>query len=205
MKKVIALVLLTLLLLPGCSSKQESNLVFDGVVQEVNESGLLVTTDDEVGFDKASVSYAEDIVMDFEPAVGQEVQIEILSQIRESYPVGVTAVKIILINEVALPQYKKITAEEAKEMMDTQEVIILDVRTQAEYDEGHIEGALLIPNTELEDKAETLLPDKDKTILVYCRSGNRSETASRLLVDMGYSAVYDFGGIIDWPYETVTE
>ena len=99
--------------------------------------------------------------------------------------------------------YNKITAEEAKEMIDTQEVIILDVRTQEEFKEKHIEGALLIPDYELANVAKSKLPDKDKKILVYCRSGNRSKSAARLLIDMGYTDVYDFGGIINWPYETV--
>ncbi len=99
--------------------------------------------------------------------------------------------------------YNKITAEEAKEMIDTQEVIILDVRTKEEFKEKHIEDALLIPDYELEKLAESKLPDKNKKILVYCRSGNRSKTAARLLIDMGYTDVYDFGGIINWPYETV--
>ena len=99
--------------------------------------------------------------------------------------------------------YNKITAEEAKEMIDTQEVIILDVRTQEEFEEKHIEGALLIPDYELAKLAKSKLPDKNKKILVYCRSGNRSKSAARLLIDMGYTDVYDFGGIINWPYETV--
>lgn len=102
-------------------------------------------------------------------------------------------------------QYNKITAEEAKEMMDTQDVIILDVRTEAEYEEEYIEGALLIPDYELENMADSKLPDKDAQILVYCRSGSRSEGAAKLLVDMGYMNIYDFGGIIDWPYETTTQ
>ena len=99
--------------------------------------------------------------------------------------------------------YNKITAEEAKEIIDTQEVIILDVRTKEEFKEKHIEGALLIPDYELEKLAKSKLPDKNKKILVYCRSGNRSKSAARLLIDMGYTDVYDFGGIINWPYETV--
>ena len=99
--------------------------------------------------------------------------------------------------------YNKITAEEAKEMIDTQEVIILDVRTQEEFIEKHIEGALLIPDYELANVAKSKLPDKNKKILVYCRSGNRSKSATKLLIDMGYTDVYDFGGIINWPYETV--
>ena len=98
--------------------------------------------------------------------------------------------------------YVNITAEEAKEIMDSQEgYIILDVRTQAEYDEGHIPGAVLIPNTEIEDWAGGELPDKDQLILVYCRSGNRSKQASQILARLGYTNIKEFGGIIDWPYE----
>ena len=100
--------------------------------------------------------------------------------------------------------YSQITPEEAKKIMDSdEEHIILDTREQEEYDEGHIKGAILIPYTEIENKAEKMLPDKDKLILVYCRSGRRSKIASKELAQLGYTKVYEFGGIIDWPYETV--
>ena len=99
--------------------------------------------------------------------------------------------------------YVNITAEEAKEIMDAEEgYIILDVRTQEEYGQGHIPGAILIPNTEIEAKAEELLTDKDQLILVYCRSGRRSKLAAEALVELGYTNIKEFGGIIDWPYET---
>ncbi len=95
-----------------------------------------------------------------------------------------------------------ITAAEAREIMDTEEgCIILDVRTQEEYDESHIPGAILIPNTELEERAEENLPDKDQLILVYCRSGRRSKMAAEILVELGYTNIKEFGGILDWPYE----
>ena len=98
--------------------------------------------------------------------------------------------------------YVNITAEEAKQIMDTEEgYIILDVRTQEEYDEGHIPGAILIPNTEIEDRAEEELTDKDQLILVYCRSGRRSKLAAEILVELGYTNIKEFGGIMDWPYE----
>ena len=98
--------------------------------------------------------------------------------------------------------YVNITAEEAKQIMDTGEgYLILDVRTQAEYDAGHIPGAVLIPNTEIETRAEEELPDKEQLILVYCRSGNRSKKAAEILVQLGYTNIKEFGGIIDWPYE----
>lgn len=99
-------------------------------------------------------------------------------------------------------RYHKISAEDAKEMMDTQEVIIVDVRTQEEYDAGHIEHAILIPNESISAEPSEL-EDKDAMILVYCRSGARSKQASDKLVNLGYTNIYDFGGIIDWPYEIV--
>lgn len=99
--------------------------------------------------------------------------------------------------------YQQITQEEAKEMMNTQEVIILDVREQNEYDSGHIPGAVLLPvGTIDEDTAAAVIPEKDSTVLVYCRSGNRSKTASSALAELGYTNIYEFGGINTWPYET---
>ncbi len=99
--------------------------------------------------------------------------------------------------------YQQISQEEAKEMMDTQDVIILDVREQDEYDSGHIPGAVLLPvGTIDEETAAEVIPEKDSTVLVYCRSGNRSKTASSALVELGYTNIYEFGGINTWPYET---
>ena len=98
--------------------------------------------------------------------------------------------------------YVNITAEEAKQIMESEEgYIILDVRTQEEYEVGHIPGAILIPDTEIEAKAEEVLTDKDQLILVYCRSGRRSKLAAEALVELGYTNIKEFGGIIDWPYE----
>lgn len=98
--------------------------------------------------------------------------------------------------------YEQITQEAAKEMMDTQDVIILDVREQEEYDSGHIPGAVLLPvGTIDEDTAAEVIPEKDSTLLVYCRSGNRSRTAASALAKLGYTNIYEFGGINTWPYE----
>ena len=98
--------------------------------------------------------------------------------------------------------YMNITAQEAKVIMDSQEdYTILDVRTQEEYDQGHIPGAILIPDYEIEEKAEQVLRDKDQLLLVYCRSGRRSKLAAEALVALGYTNIKEFGGIIDWPYE----
>ena len=98
--------------------------------------------------------------------------------------------------------YVNITAEEAKQIMDTEEgYIILDVRTREEYDEGHIPGATQISHEEIAEKAEEALTDKEQLILVYCRSGRRSKIAAEALVELGYTNIKEFGGIIDWPYE----
>ncbi len=98
--------------------------------------------------------------------------------------------------------YMNITAEEAKQLMDSETgYIILDVRTQEEFDQGHIPGAILIPNTEIEARALEELTDRDQLILVYCRSGRRSKQAAEILAALGYTNIREFGGIIDWPYE----
>ena len=100
--------------------------------------------------------------------------------------------------------YEQISGAEAKALMDSESgYIIIDARTQEEYDQGHIPGAILIPEYEIADRAEKELPDKDQLILVYCRSGRRSKIAAEELVKLGYTNVKEFGGIIDWEYETV--
>lgn len=104
-------------------------------------------------------------------------------------------------SEMESATFAQITAEEANSMMDGQEdYILLDVRSEEEYQDGHIEGAILIPDSEIMDRAKEELPDKDATILVYCRSGRRSKAAAQELADLGYTGIYEFGGIIDWPY-----
>ena len=100
--------------------------------------------------------------------------------------------------------YEQISGAEAKAIMDSESgYIIIDARTQEEYDQGHIPGAILIPEYEIADRAEKELPDKNQLILVYCRSGRRSKIAAEELVKLGYTNVKEFGGIIDWEYETV--
>lgn len=100
--------------------------------------------------------------------------------------------------------YVHIPQAEARQLMDTlPDCVILDVREQDEYDAGHIPGAILMPYTRAEELAPDLLPDTAQTILVYCRSGRRSAIAAQTLADMGYTDVREFGGILDWEYETV--
>ncbi|MFA9379547.1 MAG: rhodanese-like domain-containing protein [Acetanaerobacterium sp.] len=211
-----------LLMFAGCTPP-EDYVMFIGVVEEIYEQGLLVADADLADADRASVSFAEDMEPgSFNLLVGQTVRVTIEPEIRESYPVQVTAVKIELIadepgqtgsqtedsmeeeNTQSDPSHQTITPERAKELMDSEAaVVVLDVRAQSEYDEGHIEGAVLLPDTEVSERAEELLPDKDALILVYCRSGRRSALAAGELAGMGYTNIMDFGGIIDWTYETV--
>ncbi|MCL2165469.1 MAG: cadherin-like beta sandwich domain-containing protein [Oscillospiraceae bacterium] len=102
------------------------------------------------------------------------------------------------------PIYQKITPESAREMMtQTSGYILLDVRTEDEYNDMRIPGAVLMPHTEIEFRAGAELPNKSQIIFVYCQAGIRSEIAARALVELGYSNVFDMGGIIDWPYETI--
>lgn len=110
------------------------------------------------------------------------------------------------ITEDVVLTYEQISAEDAKKLMDTaSDYIIVDARTTEEFAEGHIPNAILIPEYEIADRAPAELPDKDRLILVYCRSGRRSKIASAALVELGYTNVKEFGGIIDWPYDVVTD
>lgn len=99
-----------------------------------------------------------------------------------------------------------VSPEKAKEMIEENDnIIVLDVRTEEEFKEGHLEGAILLPDNQISNKAESILPDKDAKIIVYCRSGRRSAGASEALSQLGYSNVFDLGGITSWPYEIVIE
>jgi len=106
-------------------------------------------------------------------------------------------------SEIKKAEYHKLSAEEAKKMLDeNSNAILLDVRSETEFTNSHIVGATSFPLPEIEANATNRLPDKNALILVYCRSGVRSKAAANLLVSMGYTNVYDIGGIISWPYAT---
>ena len=115
-----------------------------------------------------------------------------------------TAIEHTLSENVSTENpYQQITQEAAKKMMDEQEVLILDVREQDEYDSGHIVDAVLLPVGNInEDTAAEVIEAKDSVVLVYCRSGNRSKKAAEALAELGYTQVYEFGGINTWTYET---
>ena len=98
---------------------------------------------------------------------------------------------------------QKISPENAREMMNTSGVILFDVRTQNEYDAGHIDSAILLPYDTIAANSPGLPADKNTAVMVYCRSGSRSSVATTALFDLGYTHVYDLGGIQSWPYEIV--
>ncbi len=111
-------------------------------------------------------------------------------------------------NEATVPTtaadvtYEQLSAEQAKEIMDSEQpYYLIDARTDAEFAEGHIAGAVVIPEYEIAQRAENEIADKDALILVYCRSGRRSKIAAEELIKLGYTNVKEFGGIIDWLYE----
>lgn len=110
---------------------------------------------------------------------------------------------LISITGNKAPDYRVIDAKQAKEMIDAGDVLIVDVRTRVEYEEGYIPDAYNVPLDQIDKGISNVTSNKDDTILVYCRSGNRSKVAARILTEMGYTNVYDFGGIVDWPYEVI--
>ncbi len=99
---------------------------------------------------------------------------------------------------------KKMDMLEAKKHLDAgEDIVLLDVRSKLEYREGYIKGAINIPVNELKDRIEEIVPDKAQTIYLYCRSGVRTIMAGDTLLELGYTSIYDMGGIIYWPYEVV--
>ena len=115
----------------------------------------------------------------------------------------ILAISFVFYNNKKEEGYKKMTPVEAKaELEKNKDIILLDVRTQEEYNENQIEGSKLIPLDVLEDLVEKEISNKNQKVIVYCRAGNRSKTAVNILLKMGYKNVYDLGGINSWPYET---
>ena len=108
--------------------------------------------------------------------------------------------------EKSSPGFHQISQEEAKEMMAKDDGhVVVDVRRQDEYDAGHIPGAILVPNESIGCDSPEALPDYDQIILVYCRSGNRSKQAAQKLASMGYTNIYEFGGITTWTGDVVAD
>ncbi|MGN8913186.1 rhodanese-like domain-containing protein [Anaerofustis butyriciformans] len=113
--------------------------------------------------------------------------------------------KFLTTKEEPTSSYNKITVDKAKEMMEKEDVIIIDVRTEDEYNTSHIKNAILIPNETIGNEKLKEVSNLNQKIIIYCRSGARSKKAAMKLINIGYKNVYDMGGIMSWPYETVTE
>lgn len=119
---------------------------------------------------------------------------------------AVAAITLIFGGCAQASGYNQITQEEAQKIMQSESgYIILDVRTAEEFSGGHIPNAINIPNESIETEPPKELPDKNQTILVYCRSGRRSKQAAQKLADMGYTNVREFGGINTWQGETTAQ
>jgi rhodanese-related sulfurtransferase len=101
--------------------------------------------------------------------------------------------------------YQSITPEEALVMLEEETAILIDVRSENEYRYQRIEGAMLIPVDQIHELALQMIPDLTATYIVYCRTGNRSQNAVNILLQLGYEHVYDLGGILDWPYDTISD
>lgn len=119
---------------------------------------------------------------------------------KESLPIET---KLLEITANISPAYTVINAKQAKQMIDKGDVVIIDVRTRIEYGDGHIEDSYNVPLDEIDSGIDRIVADREAVILIYCRSGNRSKIAARILAELGYTNIYDFGGIVDWPYEIV--
>lgn len=161
-------------------------------------SGYSSSFDDYFSSEKAVLVEVNEVEKELENETQKELISETINE-SENETINETINKVDKENS-----YEQISQKQAKELMDSgQDLIILDVRTAEEYAEGHIKNAILIPDYEIESKAETILKEKEQLILVYCRSGRRSKIASEKLVELGYRNVKEFGGIIDWEYGVV--
>ncbi len=219
------ILLAAMAILPACGRDMDDIIQNEpcvkGVVESVSEESITIRVNPgeeaAASSDLISVSLNvenKDSVTHF--YVGDEVAVYYDGAIAESYPAQIhTVYAIVLLSRSSQPEegeteseaqdnsYTSITPQEAKERMEENpDAVILDVREQSEYEQEHIPGAVLLPVGEIDaDSAAAVLPHQDVMILVYCRSGNRSKTASQALADLGYTQVYEFGGIRDWPYD----
>ena len=219
MKKSIILFLALLIVagLGGCNNRSMNYIIenepnITGIVKEVHDTYIQIYIENE------GYSYGADcnVSLDVENGdglyspinVGDEVVVYYDGSIAESDPMQINTVYAITLRTSAMREgsYTQISMDEAVAMMENEsDYIILDVRTTEEFAEKHIPNAINIPNETIGDEPISELPKEDQLILVYCRSGNRSKQAAEKLVALGYTNVYEFGGIKDWTGETVGE
>jgi rhodanese-related sulfurtransferase len=217
MKKLIYLALTVLLIISvaGCArnadnpdaTPQPSETVgtdIDGRIIEIVEGEHVIIRNEE----DTSIYFKIDISngLVFSSGVNENLQPDnvIMAEVEmldfEALP---KETKLIEITGNKAPDYRVIDAEQAKAMIDEGGVIIVDVRTRVEYEEGYIPDAYNVPLDQIDKQIGNVTSDLDAKILLYCRSGNRSKVAARILTEMGYTNVYDFGGIVSWPYEII--
>jgi len=219
MKKHLPLILSSLFILglAGCSNRSMNYIIknepsITGVVTEVHDQYIQIHIENE-GYPSGADC---DVSLDVENEdgtcspinVGDEVVVYYDGSIAESDPMQINTVYAITLREPERREgsYIQISMDEAVKMMEQEtDYIILDVRTPEEFAQEHIPGAINVPNETIRKKAIPELPREDQLILVYCRSGNRSKQASEKLVSLGYTNVYEFGGINEWTGETVSE
>lgn len=224
---LLGAVLAVLLILTACKPSL-NDVIADkpckqGVVEHVYEKEILLAEDKIEGDPNTGGYYSVSLDVEYSDSMtqfyeGDRVAVYYDGGIAESWPGQINHVYAILLLEAGEARkeaekeqgadknadgYTEITPEAAKEMMDADpDAVILDVREQSEFDTGHVPGAVLLPvGTIDEESAAAVLPDKETTVLVYCRSGNRSKQASKALAKLGYTQIYEFGGVNDWPYE----
>ncbi|MGL5541428.1 MAG: rhodanese-like domain-containing protein [Erysipelotrichaceae bacterium] len=191
MKKIIVL-WMALMILSGCAPQ----VSITGVVDSFGVSNYVVSFSKDNDFDLASVSVDR---MNPDIARGDLIEIYYDGVVAESYPVQIRASKVKQkIDFSQEPAYRTISFEDAKLVMELKSVMLLDVRTAQEYQEKHLEGATNIPLDELTERIENEVWDKNEILIVYCRSGNRSQQAATQLVELGYRNVFDFGSIDNW-------
>lgn len=197
-------VVMVLLISTGCNNKNiNETITYQGKIISISDNNnFVIRVNDSADLISLSINEEVEFGKDVSNAFseGNLVEIETGPEVMESWPLQVSLYKITK-NEP--PAYLKISQEVAKKIIDTQESIVLDVRTINEYKEGHIENTVLLPVDQIEEDVKKVLDDKYATILVCCRSGNRSKSASLKLIELGYKNVYDFGGLKSWEYEIV--
>lgn len=188
---------------PGTDEPETAGI--SGRIIDISDGVVLIRNEEDTSLyynisTKDPVKYAEGVEGPLEN--DNVINANVLILDGESLPIEV---ELVEITGNVPPAYTVIDAEQAKKMIDDGDVVILDVRTRAEYGEGHIADSYNVPLDEIDLGIERIAPDKDTVLLIYCRSGNRSKIAARALAEQGYLNVYDFGGIVDWPYDIVTQ
>lgn len=187
-KKIISVVMIFIILVVGCSKKQS-----DADVQAINLVGeryLILEDYKEMIGEKELLQIYDDNIT---PMPGEVYDFKLEEQMAMSYPAQVNAIEATQVDK---PDHISITLEKAETLLEfnPENTVLIDVRSEAEFGNGHVRGAINIPLDQITD-IETVVPDKNMIVIVYCQSGNRTKQASNQLYDMEYQVVLDAGGI----------